>query len=193
MTRSIGTLAFAGCNLAVAGLQLLCFLPVVEGGRALDVALWSGGPLLLRVDRLSLLFGVVWAVALALAVLAVEGNDKRWTWLVTLGLLGAAYAREPILFYAGWEVAGLGVWLSAPVGEGGRAKLAALVHGPGLALLALVVVGGAGAFVPLEGGAGREWTLATVLLMAVAAGGRAIAPVLYSRLRVGTGNAGGSC
>ncbi len=171
-------------------MQLLFFLPVVEGGRALDVALWSGGPLLLRVDRLSLLFGVVWSVALALAVAAVEGNDKRWTWLVTVGLLGAAYAREPILFYVGWEVAGLGVWLSAPVGKGGRAKLAALVHGPGLALLALIVMGGAGAFVPPEGGAGREWTLAVVLLMAVAAGGRALAPVLYSQLKIGTGQRG---
>ena len=66
MTRSTGTLALAGCNLAVAGLQLLFFLPVVEGWRAHDVALWGGGPLLLRVDRLSLLFGVVWAVALVL-------------------------------------------------------------------------------------------------------------------------------
>ena len=183
MTRSTGSLVLAGCNLAVAGLQLLFFLPVVEGGRALDVALWSGGPLLLRVDRLSLLFGVVWAVALALAALAIEGNDKRWAWLVTLGLLGAAYAREPVLFYMGWEVAGLGVWLSAPVGEGSRAKLAALVHGPGLALLALIVMGGAGAFVPPEGGKGQEWTLAAVLLMAVAAGGRSIAPVLYLWLR----------
>lgn len=176
--------------MAVAGLQLLFFLPVVEGGSALDVAAWSGGPLLLRVDRLSLLFGVVWAVALALAVPAVEGSDKRWAWLVTLGLLGAAYAREPILFYLGWEVAGLGVWLSAPIGEGGRAKVAALVHGPGLALLALVVMGGAGAFVPPEGGAGREWTLAAVLLMAVAAGGRAIAPILYSGLKIDTGERG---
>lgn len=166
-------------------MQLLFFLPVAEGGRALDVGLWSGGPLLLRVDRLSLLFGVVWAVVLALAALAAEGNHKRWAGLVTLGLLGAAYAREPILFYLGWEVAGLGVWLSAPVGEGGRAKVAALVHGPGLALPALIVMGGAGAFVPPEGGAGREWTLAAVLLMAVAAGGRAIAPVLYSRLNIG--------
>jgi hypothetical protein len=186
MTRSTGTLALAGCNLAVAGLQLLFFLPVVEGGRALDVALWGGGPLLLRVDRLSLLFGVVWAVALAVAALVVEGNDKRWAWLVTLGLLGAAYAREPILFYTGWEVAALGIWLSAPVSArpGGQAKLAALVHGPGLALLALVAAGGVGAFVPPEGGAAQQWTLGAVLLMAVAAGGRALAPALYLGLKL---------
>jgi hypothetical protein len=187
-----GTLGLVGCNLAVAGLQLLFFLPVVDGGRTLDVALWAGRPPLFRVDRLSLLFGVAWAVALALATLAAQANGKRWAWmwLVTLGLLGAAYAREPVLFYVGWEVAGVGVWLSAPPSAWAtrarsRVKMAALVHGPGLALLAAIALGRVGAFVPPEGGAAQVWTLAATLLMGLAAGGRALAPALYAWMGLG--------
>ncbi|HST06037.1 MAG TPA: hypothetical protein VLQ48_15065 [Chloroflexia bacterium] len=176
-----GTLGLVGCGLA-AGLQLLFFLPVVGEGRTLDVALWAGGPPLFRVDGLSLTFGVAWMVALAFAAGTIQSKDRRWAWigLVPAGLLVSAYAREPVLFYAGWEMAGLGVWLS--VSRPKPAKLAAMIHGPGLALLAAIAVGGAGAFAPPEGGAIQEWAPVAVVLLAVAAVGRMLTPALYERL-----------
>src|SRR5438477_12592813 len=102
MARS--TLLVECSNLAVAVLQLLFFVPILAGGGSLDILV--GGPFLFRVDGLSLSFGVLWTVALACLLLAGIGSGVQGA-LMAVGLLLIAYAREPLMLLAGWEITGL--------------------------------------------------------------------------------------
>jgi hypothetical protein len=153
-------------NLLLAALQLLFFVPMVVGGRSLDLVFF-------RVDALNFAFGVVWALALGLglpALMARTGlSSIRLTALLSLfsvGLLGLAYAREPLVFLVGWEIAGLALWLSLrEMRWPGSLRRAALsVHLPGLLLLAAVLLGPVGPFVPPPGGGATPWPLFVAIL-----------------------------
>src|SRR5438270_6842767 len=109
-----GTAIAIAFDVGLALLQLLFFAPTVWGGRALDLASVTGGRALFRVDGLGLAFGVAWTLGMAL-LLAGSAPEERvpggLAALMTVGLLSVAYAREPLVFYLGWEVAGLTLWL----------------------------------------------------------------------------------
>src|SRR5437868_8844025 len=110
MARS--TTFFAWVSLAVAALQALFFVPMISGGGGDDVSV--GGLLLFRIDGLSVVFGAVWVVALALTLLAERAmaiGVRVHAALLTVGLLLVAYAREPWVFAVGLEIAALGVSL----------------------------------------------------------------------------------
>ncbi|HET6262883.1 MAG TPA: hypothetical protein VFG99_11695, partial [Chloroflexia bacterium] len=164
-------------NLALALLQLLFFFPVVSEGRSLDLLTWPGASIasLFRVDGLSLIFGVAWTLAAALAATSLRHAGRTWAFLNVLvclfsvGLLLVAYARHPLVLYLGWEVAGLGLWLSLrSLREGGAPRWLPLVlHLPGVPLLLLVLIGAVYPFAPPFGGAAQQWTLPVVLAFAL--------------------------
>src|SRR5439155_7356953 len=90
-------------NLSLAAVQLALFLPAVTAGHALDIA--AGNLSIYRVDGLGLVFGVAWCLGLALLALLVLfshelGYGTKWTGaflcLMTVGILSAIYAREPL-------------------------------------------------------------------------------------------------
>jgi hypothetical protein len=164
-------------NLALALLQLLFFFPVVSEGRSLELPLWPGASIepLFRVDGLSLTFGVAWALAAALAATSLRHAGRTWAFLnvlaclISIGLLLVAYARHPLVLYLGWEVAGLGLWLSLRSSrEGGAPRWLPLVlHLPGVPLLLLVLIGAVYPFAPPFGGAAQQWMLPVVLAFAL--------------------------
>jgi hypothetical protein len=147
----------------LALLQLLFFLPTVAGGRALDLVSWPGARgSLFRVDSLSLLFGVTWTLALALVVAATSDRLRiGFTFLMTAGLLIVACAREPLVFYVGWEVAGLGLWLGIRTDR----QLPIVVHASGLPLLFAVILSSFPPFAPPVGGVAQPWSLPVMLAM----------------------------
>jgi len=198
----------AGFCLLLAALQLL-LVPQVLGGRALDFVLF-------RVDALSLAFGVAWTLALGLAGIRNGYDEGRRTkdegriteigptttfripnsafrirgglyLLFTIGLLGMAYAREPLVLLAGWEVAGLALWLS--LREMGRSRgvlrCALSIHVPGLLLLAVVVFGPVGPFVPPQGGEAAPWPLFVTISFGIVALWRACCWLAWGRGSLG--------
>jgi hypothetical protein len=163
-------------NLALALLQLLLFFPTVSEGRSLDLPLWPGADFepLFRVDGLTLIFGVAWALAAALASTSLRHvADRTWpllnvlVCLISAGLLLIAYARHPLVLYLGWEVAGLGLWLSLrSIGQGRAPRWLPLVlHLPGVPLLLLILIGVVYPFAPPFGGAGQQWALPVVMAL----------------------------
>jgi hypothetical protein len=155
-------IAFA---VGLALLQLLFFLPTVAGGRALDLISWPGARgALFRVDGLSLVFGVVWTVAVALGVASVAPTKRvhGGLALMTAGLLLVAYARELLVLYMGWEVAGLGLWLALR----SYRQLSIIAHVSGLPLLFAIIVGSFPPFAPPAGGVTEPWSLPVMLAMA---------------------------
>ncbi len=170
MTKVV-PLVISGIILVIAALQLIFFLPLIAGNQAVDVAFWNGGPILLRVDGLSLIFGVIWSLALA-GLIFGSGADAKdrglLSSLILLGLLGMAYSRDPLIFVASWELAGLALWLGPGITNSReRLKLAIMVHGPGLLVL-VAAIGWLGPFAPPAGGALREWPLIATLLIGIA-------------------------
>jgi hypothetical protein len=156
-------------NLLAAGLQLLFFVPVVVGGRSLDFTFF-------RVDALNLAFGVVWTLAFGLGLPALTAHvgslSIRLTTIFSLfplGLLALIYARDPLLFLVGWEIAGLALWLSLREMKwpGPLRPTALSIHLPGLLLLAAVIFGPVTPFVPPPGGAAMPWSLFVTVLLAL--------------------------
>jgi hypothetical protein len=88
-----------------------------------------------------------------------------------------AYAREPLVLAAGWELAAVGAYfhLYAQMTGPGRPRLMALVHGPGLFVLVPAALGLLGVLEPPQGGAAVEWPTGVTLLVAVAV----LARILY--------------
>ena len=190
-------------------MQLL-LIPQVLGGRAIDFALF-------RVDALSLALGVVWTLALGLAGMRNRDDEGRRTKdegsepsiakeatteigpnqtfriqpgfyvLFTLGPLGMAYAREPLVLLVGWEVAGLALWLSLrDVGQsGGVLRCALSIHLPGLLLLAAILFGPVGPFVPPQGGEATPWPLFVAISFGIVALWRACCWLAWGRGSLG--------
>ncbi|HEX9988403.1 MAG TPA: hypothetical protein VGE45_07995 [Chloroflexia bacterium] len=164
-------------NLAPALLQLLFFFPIVSEGRSLDLPLWPGagfGPLF-RVDGLSLIFGVAWTLSAALAATSLRYTARNrlllnvLACLISAGLLLVAYARHPLVLYLGWEVAGLGLWLSLrSIGQGRAPRwLPVMLHLPGVPLLLLILIGVIYPFAPPFGGIAQQWALPVAIALAV--------------------------
>jgi hypothetical protein len=168
----------AGFCLLLAALQLL-LVPQVLGGHALDFALF-------RVDALSLAFGVAWTLALG-----IWSSTFRIQWglflLFTAGLFGIAYSREPVVLLVGWEMAGLALWLSMREHgwERDTARLALSIHLPGLLLLAAIVLGSVGSFVPPQGGEAAPWPLFVAVSFGIVALCRAGCWLFWRRSSLG--------
>lgn len=150
-------------NAALATIQLVWFAPLVAEGRSVD---WPGDAAvpLYRVDGLGLVFGVAWCVALGL-IWAVGMRPERgalWAaYLTTPALLQMAYAREPWMFYIGWEVFGASLWLAlrAVSREQASGRFALLLNASGWPLLVMILLGLTPAFAPPVGGVASEWPL----------------------------------
>jgi hypothetical protein len=165
--------------LVLAFLQLLLFVPVVNGGRSVDVPLWPGSPLDLafRVDALSLVFGVAWALSAALASARLWGitpNSLRVVGplcVMILALGAAAYARHPLLLYAAWEAAGISLWLAlSSMRPGGLSVWSALtLHASGWPLLLMLILGVVYPFAPPFGGDVQPWPAVVALSLVVVA------------------------
>jgi hypothetical protein len=162
--RLRGTAIVIAFNAGLALLQLLLFLPIVAGGRSLDLVSWPGalGPLF-RVDSLSLLFGVGWAAGIALTVATTSDRLQiGFPSLMTASLLIMAYAREPLVLYVGWEVAGLGLWLALQTSR----QLPIIVHASGLPFLFAMILSSFAPFAPPVGGVTQPWSLPVIVAMA---------------------------
>src|SRR5947208_2054453 len=147
-------------NLLLAALQVPLFV-AVAGGHAID---WT----FFRADALNVAFAVAWTLALGLALPALAGSGTRlsprlaaYLCLFSLGLLGMAYAREPLVFLIAWEIAGLALWLSLRkmTWPGSVLRRALCIHLPGLLLLLALLVGPGIAFAPPLGGEPASWPL----------------------------------
>jgi hypothetical protein len=146
--------------LVFAALQLVLFLPVVSVGRSTDL-----GPF--RADGVALVFGVTWALVIAASSFRLGGSQHTVALLLLLvGLSGVAYAREPLLLYAGWEVATAGLWLARPR-KGTFDRTAAAMHLAGIPLLAAILLGLVTPFAPPPGGAAEPWHPAILVVFAV--------------------------
>ncbi len=158
----------AGFYLLLAGLQVLLLAPVVGGGRSLDF-------LVFRADALSVAFGVAWMLCLGLSLpnlvdaRQLSGRTAGIIFIFSVGLLALAYAREPLVFLVGWEIAGLAVWLwLRELGWAGNiARCAFWVHAPGLLLLATILPGHVGSFVPPQGGEAAAWPVVVTISFGV--------------------------
>jgi hypothetical protein len=152
-----------GLGLVLAGLQLVLFLPLVVGNRAVDAGMF-------RVDALSVAFGVLWCVVLGVMAFGVDGDANGWVLpvvVVGVGLVGMAYAREPEVLAVGWIMTGLGAWLVG--GSRGKREWVMLAFiAPGVLVLLGWAVGWIGVFAPPAGGVGREWGIEAALVMGVA-------------------------
>lgn len=156
---------------------------MVAGGNATDFGQWVGPSAIFRIDSLALLMGVVWPVGLALALFTQHRtNTLLWVQacLLLIGLLLAAYAREPLILSLGWEIAGLGGAAHLYTRQQGksRAVVAALVHGPGLLLLVPTLLGRLSALAPPKGGVLQGWHLEIALLMGIAVCAATLIPTL---------------
>jgi hypothetical protein len=179
-------------HVALGFLQLVLFAQVVAEGRALD--LLSLPEPLYRVDGLGLALGVGWCLAVTLAAWTLDGVLKRNEWsgihlcLMTIGMLNAFYARQPLALYLGWELAGWALWCTLrsevprtvasspadkPASYGYKARLSALagntgwvLHVSGWPLLLVVLLGLVAPFAPPAGGVAQAWPLAVALSMA---------------------------
>ena len=156
-------------NLALVVGQLGLFLPDVAAGRAVDSGAY-------RVDGLGLVFGVAWCVAAALVAWAMRGwGIRAWVvfgavCLVSVAGLNMAYAREPLLLYVAWEVAGLGLWLMARYLSGMSLRAPAwALHIAGWPLLVVIVLGLVPAFAPPFGGEAQAWPAWVCVILGVTA------------------------
>jgi hypothetical protein len=175
-------------HIALTLAQVVFFGQVVAEGRALDVT-----PLpepVYRVDGLGLVLGVGWCVAVALSALSMRDAPRESKWagvfacLVTVGMLNAFYARLPLLLYLGWELAGLGLWLTLRrdrpankfAGYGYKARLRGLLgqtdwvlHISGWPLLVAILVGSIVPFAPPVGGVASAWAMPVTVALGVVA------------------------
>ncbi len=156
-------------NVALAAAQLLLFAPIVAGVHSADLI---GAPvgLLFRVDGLSLVLGVVWSLAMAVASAKVEGAPAAlYVALMSVGMLSMAYARDPWLLYLGWEVAGLCIWQALrstrPCNASNRVGFA--LHAAGWPLLLLLLIGVIPPFAPPPGGASQVWPVPVAATLGV--------------------------
>jgi hypothetical protein len=85
--------------------------------------------------------------------------------LFSLGLLALAYAREPLLLLAAWEVVGLALWLFLHeiVGQVNVLRYALCIHLPGILLLAAILFVSVPPFAPPQGGEAAAWPLLVTL------------------------------
>lgn len=167
--------AAAGIVLALA--QAVGPGALVAGGRGADVLpLFGAG--LYRVDALGVVLGTVWALAVGL------GWPRRAGWppalLLLVGLLHVAYAREPLLLYLGWELAGLGLALAAGVAT--RSVLVPL-FASGVPLLIAWLLGLLPAFAPPPGGDAQPWAAALAVTLGLVVLMRSGAPLFGGWLR----------
>jgi hypothetical protein len=161
-------LAIATFYIVLAAAQALLFAPEVAAGRALEAGLY-------RVDGLGLVFGVAWCLGAAAAawVMARQGITRGIALplgLMSVGVLSMAYAREPLLLYAAWEVAGVGVWLAARMISGRRlGEMLLTLHAPGWPLLLAIVLGIVAPLAPPFAGEGQPWQLWVAIIFGVTA------------------------
>jgi hypothetical protein len=144
-------------NLLLAALQLLFLVPVVSGGRSLDLYLF-------RADALNLAFGASVALALGIgaAILAsLRPRQAACLILFSLSALALAYARDPLAFILAWELAGLALWLPLldMPHRAGIPLVAVYIHLPGLLLLLAILFGPTPPFSPPQGGEAAPWPL----------------------------------
>ena len=151
-----GWLAFAAS--VAAFLSVAALWPTVYGGRVLDanVAVWDG-PIALsyHVDGLAMLFALMGtAIGSAVLLFAVGymSHDRSATRFYILmqvfiaGLVNLVFARDLVLFYAGWEIIGIcsfllvGFWYTDKEAAGGARKVLVITHIAGYALLAAILV-----------------------------------------------------
>jgi hypothetical protein len=168
-------MAVVGIALALAqaaGLGLL-----VAGGRGFDLLPVFGGGLY-RVDALGVSLGTVFALAVGLGWPRSAGPLPAL--LLLAGLLHLAYAREPLLLYLGWEVAGLGLVLAAGVAAR-RAPVALLASG--VPLLLAWLLGLVPALSPPPGGDPRPWPAAVAVTLGLVVLMRSGVPLLGAWLR----------
>lgn len=148
-----------------AALQVAFLGPRVLAGGPLESIPVPGLPALAyRADPLSITFGIAWLLCLGLAALSIPGLPRfvpsgRLAFailLLALASLQVAYARGLPGLWAGWEVAGLAVWLAFVENRRSRWWLLACLHTPGWLLLA-VILSGPYLFAPAAGGASQVW------------------------------------
>ena len=123
-----------------------------------------------RADGLSLVLGVWSVLVVAVAAAGIRpptGRALLATLLILTGLLLAAFSRNLVEFWLGWELAGLGVWLALGPPTRKRAWLLLAMHATGWVLLAVWAPGAAFTFVPPVGGAEQTWTTPVAAALAV--------------------------
>ena len=169
------TVAVPGVAVALAqavGLGLL-----VAGGRGFDLLPVLGGGLY-RVDALGVALGTVWALAVGLGWPRSAGRLPSL--LLLAGLLHIAYAREPLLLYLGWELAGLALVLAA--GVAARSAPAVLLAS-GVPLLVAWLLSLLPAFSPPPGGDPHPFPAAVAVTLGLVVLIRSGVPVLGWWLR----------
>jgi multicomponent Na+:H+ antiporter subunit A len=151
-----GWLAFG--TSVTAFVAVAAMWPTVYGGHALDatVGFWDG-PIALsyRVDGLALLFALMGtAIGSAVLLFAVGymSEDKSATrfyivmQIFIAALVNLVFARDLLLFYAGWEIVGIcsfllvGFWYTDKEAAAGARKVLVITHVAGYALLAAILV-----------------------------------------------------
>jgi hypothetical protein len=167
--------AAAGIALALA--QVVGLGPLVAGGRGFDLLPVYGGGLY-RVDALAVVLGVVWALAVGLGWPRRAGPLPAL--LVVVGLLHVAYAREPMLLYLGWELAGLGLVVAG--GVAARSVVVPLLAS-GVPLLVAWLLGLVPALSPPPGGDPRSWPAAVAVALGLVVLMRSGVPMLGGWLR----------
>jgi len=155
-SRSKGALALLCCVPALV--SVLCTVPRVMGGRAIDVTLlpWDGPlALALHVDALSILFAfmgtLIGGIVLLYSIgyMAKEASATRFYAIMMLfigGFVGLVYSANIFILYLFWEVVGLcsfglvGFWYKNPEAVHGARKVLLMTHLAGYGLLASIIV-----------------------------------------------------
>lgn len=145
----------------LALVQAVVLGPLVAGGRGMDMLpAFAGG--LYRVDALGVVLGVTWVLAVGL------GWPRNAGWvpalLLVIGLLHVAYAREPLLLYLGWELAGLALVLAAGVATW---RTLVPLFASGVPLLVAWLLGLVPLLSPPPGGDPRPWPAAVAVVLGI--------------------------
>lgn len=155
-SRGKGALALLCCVPALG--SVICTIPKVMGGRAIDLTLlpWDGPlALALHVDALSILFafmgtllgGIV--LLYSIGYMAEDAGSTRFYAIMMVfigGFVGLAYSANLFILYLFWEVVGLcsfglvGFWYKNPEAVNGARKVLLMTHLAGYGLLASIIV-----------------------------------------------------
>jgi hypothetical protein len=145
---------------------------LAAGGRGFDLLPVLGGGLY-RVDALGVTLGVVWALAVGLGWPRQAGRLPAL--LLVVGLLHVAYAREPLLLYLGWELAGLGLVLAAGIAP---RSVTVPLFASGVPLLLASLLGLLPALAPPPGGDPLPWPAALTVALGLVVLMRSGVPLL---------------